>query len=120
VLWDDAKVRQNTTLSVTRMTPFTYGDIDVSWKVSGSIKAFDLPRAGISTKSITASASCPPALIGSGADCTATSPALYLVKSPGIPASPYVKLILKAEFHVTPEGAIADCCPPRPACRSRR
>jgi hypothetical protein len=108
VLWDDSKVRQNTTLAVTRMTPMMYGDIDVSWKVSGSIKAFDFPRAGISTKNITVSASCPPMTAGSGFDCTATSPGIYLMKTPGLPASPYVKLILKARFHVTPEGAIVD------------
>ena len=47
-----------------------------------------------------------PALLGSLYTCTASAPGIALVKTPGLPASPYVKLTLQAKFKVTPEGAI--------------
>jgi len=36
----------------------------------------------------------------------ATSPSFHVLRSPGIPGSPYVKLALKARFTITPEGGI--------------
>jgi hypothetical protein len=105
--WDTANVRQGASLPVTRFTPLINGTMKVSWSVSGSVKVGGLGGA-FATKSLSVSATCLPVTLGSGYDCTANSPALYLVKTPGLPNSPYVKLLIKTKFTVTPEGAITN------------
>jgi chitodextrinase len=107
VAWDTANVRQGASLPVTRFTPLINGTMKVSWSVSGSVKVGELGGA-FSTKSMSVSATCLPVTLGTGYDCTANSPALYLVKTPGLPNSPYVKLLIKTKFTVTPEGAITN------------
>ena len=103
--WDTAKLRQGESLPVTRFTPLSSGTMKVSWQISGSVKVGGLGGAFI-TKSLSVEATCLPATLGTGTECVANSPAIYLLKTPGLPASPYVKLLIKTKFNITPEGAI--------------
>ena len=105
--WDTAKLRQGQSLPVTRFTPLINGTMKVSWQISGSVKVAGLGGA-FSTKNLSVEATCLPATLGSGTECVANSPAIYLLKTPGLPASPYVKLLIKTRFNVTPEGAITN------------
>jgi hypothetical protein len=105
--WDTSNVRQGASLPVTRFTPMINGTMKVSWNVSGSVKVGDLGGA-FTTKTLSVSATCLPVTIGTGYDCTANSPAIYLAKTPGLPNSPYVKLLIKTKFTITPEGAITN------------
>ncbi|MDA0185356.1 PKD domain-containing protein [Solirubrobacter phytolaccae] len=108
VLWDAAKVRQGQSLAVSRFTPLVNGTMKVSWKVSGNVEVGDLGGGSFATKNLSVEATCLPATLGDGATCTANSPALYLIKTPGLPGSPYVKLVLKTKFQITPEGVITN------------
>ena len=105
--WDTANVRQGASLNVTRMMPLMNGTMKVSWRISGSVHVGQL-GGGFSTKNLSVEATCLPATLGSSADCTANSPAIYLLRTPGLPNSPYVKLFLKTKFSITPEGIITN------------
>lgn len=107
VLWDAAKVRQGQSLAVSRFAPLVNGTMKVSWKVSGRVDVGAL-GGSFTTKNLSVEATCLPATLGDSATCTANSPALYLIKTPGLPASPYVKLLLKTKFQITPEGVITN------------
>ena len=72
----------------------------------GTVKPLGFSTVNLGSKTFSDDASCTPALLGSLYTCTATAPGISLVKTPGLPASPYVKLTLQAKFKVTPEGAI--------------
>ena len=89
------------------MMPLINGTMKVSWRISGSVHVGQLGGA-FSTKNLSVEATCLPATLGSGSDCTANSPAIYLLKTPGLPASPYVKLFIKTKFSITPEGIITN------------
>jgi len=104
--FNDSNVRQGAPLTVTRMTPFNTGKMKVSWTVSGTVKPLGFSTVNLGSKTFSDDASCMPAMLGSLYTCTATAPGISLVKTPGLPASPYVKLTLQAKFKVTPEGAI--------------
>ena len=106
--WDKANVRQGAPLTVTRMAPLASGKMKVSWKVTGSVQVGNTGVTNFGTKYLSIQATCLPATLGSNSVCTANSPALYLVKTPGVPGSPYVKLLLKTKFSITPEGAIVN------------
>lgn len=104
--FDQAKVRQGGSLLVTRMSPFQNGKLKVSWTVGGTVKLSGFGTSEFATKTITTDAACMPLLLGGGYTCTAAAPGIPLIKTPGLPASPYVKLTLQARFKITPEGAI--------------
>lgn len=106
--WDSANVRQGETLTVARNSPLQSGELTVSWKVSGRVDVGDLAGGAFATKNVSDEAFCMPKLAGGAYECTAQSPALTLVKTPGIPASPYVKVVLKAKFSITPEGIVTN------------
>ncbi len=107
VTWDSAKVRQGADLNVNRSSPMQSGTLQVRWTVSGSVKPAGFAAVNFTSKSFGDDASCFPHLLGGGYDCTA-SDGIPLVKTPGLPLSPYVKLALKAKFTITPEGAIVN------------
>jgi hypothetical protein len=105
--WDTANVRQGAPLTATRMVPLPTGTMKVAWKISGSVYVGQMGGA-FSTKSLSVDASCSPLTVGTNYECTANSPAVYLVKTPGVPSSPYVKVLFKTKFTITPEGAIVN------------
>jgi PKD repeat protein len=105
--WDTNKVRQGAQLDVSRVAPLTAGHVDVSWVITGSFSPFGLGDIGIGPVPLSKdNVACAPKLSGSGYTCTATSDAFSLVDTPGIPASPYVDMVLEAQFDITPAGAI--------------
>jgi hypothetical protein len=104
--YNDANVRQGAPLTVTRMSPFQTGKLKVTWTVGGTVKPIGFGTKNLGSFNVVDEASCHPALLGSAYTCTAAAPAVNLVKTPGLPGSPYVKLALQAKFKVTPEGAI--------------
>jgi len=105
--WDTSNVRQGASLNVTRVMPMVNGTMKVSWRISGSVHVGELGGA-FTTKNISVEATCLPATLGTSYECTANSPAIYLLKTPGLPGSPYVKLYVKTRFAVTPEGIITN------------
>ena len=107
VTWDSAKVRQGADLNVNRSSPMQSGTLQVRWTVSGSVKPAGLDAVSFTSKSFGVDATCIPHLLGGGYDCTASA-GIPLVKTMGVPLSPYVKLALKAKFTITPEGAIVN------------
>lgn len=104
--YNDTNVRQGAPLTVTRMSPFQTGKLKVTWTVSGTVKPLGFSTVYLGGKTFSDDASCQPALYGSLYSCTATAQGIDLVKTTGLPGSPYVKLTLQAKFKVTPEGAI--------------
>ncbi|MDA0169746.1 PKD domain-containing protein [Solirubrobacter taibaiensis] len=104
--WDSANVRQGASLTVNRNTPLQTGELKVSWKVSGRVDVGDFAGGAFTTKNLSVNAFCMPKLLGGAYTCEAESPAVTLVKTPGLPGSPYVKVVLKAKFAITPEGVI--------------
>jgi len=104
--WDSAKVRQGSPLTVSRMTPFQTGSMQVAWTVSGSVDPLEQGDVHFATKAISSTASCMPLTLGNGYTCTVASPSIPLVKTPGLPGSPYVKVQLRARFTITPKGAV--------------
>ena len=104
--WDSANVRQGAPLTVSRSTPFQTGSLKVSWNISGSVNPLGQGNVYFSTKSISDEAGCMPLTLGTSYECTAETPSVALVKTPGIPGSPYVKVRLRARFTITPEGVI--------------
>ena len=107
VTWDSAKVRQGADLNVNRSSPMQSGTLQVRWTVSGSVKPAGLDAVSFTSKSFGVDATCIPHLLGGSYDCTASA-GIPLVKTMGVPLSPYVKLALKAKFTITPEGAIVN------------
>jgi PKD repeat protein len=108
--WDSSNVRQGANLDVSRVSPLTSGNINVNWAVTGTIKPLGLGN-GVDIGTVNLSAdniSCTPTLSGANYTCTATSGGATLVETPGIPASPYVKLALQVTFTITPTGAIVN------------
>jgi hypothetical protein len=75
--------------------------------VSGSVKPKGLGAVNFDNITFGDDAGCMLQTIGGNYTCTASA-GVPLVKTLGIPASPYVKLVLKATFDVTPEGLIVD------------
>jgi hypothetical protein len=108
VAWDTAKVRQGADLPVSRSSLLQSGTMKVRWTVSGSVKPTGFDTVDFGTKTIGDDATCWPQLMSGNYTCVAISDGLPLVKTPGLPASPYVKLSLKATFTVTGEGAIVN------------
>lgn len=107
--WDDGKVRQGADLAVGRsVSPLSLGTLKVRWTVSGSVKPKGLSTVNFGTKAIGDDASCSLQTLGGNYTCVAFSNGVPLVKTPGLPASPYVKLALKATFNITPEGVITN------------
>ena len=104
--YSDSNVRQGAPLTVTRMSPFQTGSLKVTWTVGGSLKVIGFGTKNLGSFPVSDEANCQPALLGGAFNCTASAPAITLVKTPGLPGSPYVKLTLQAKFKVTPEGAI--------------
>lgn len=107
--WESANVRQGSYLKVTRNTPIQTGQLKVTWKINGSVELINTAQFP-SFPDITTSATaiCTPLTYGDAYTCTATSDALTVFRTPGIAFSPYAKVILKAKFSITPEGAIVD------------
>ena len=107
--WDDGKVRQGADLSVGRsVSPLSLGTLKVRWTVSGNVKPKGFSSVNFGTKAIGDDASCMLQTLGGNYTCVAFSDGIPLVKTPGLPASPYVKIALKATFNVTPEGVITN------------
>jgi hypothetical protein len=107
--WDTAKVRQGADLSVGRsVSPLALGTLKVRWTLTGSVKPKGFSSVDIGTKAIGDDATCSLQTIGGGYSCVAISNGVPLVKTPGIPASPYVKVALKATFNITAEGVITN------------
>jgi hypothetical protein len=107
--WDTAKVRQGADLPIGRsVSPLALGTLKVRWTVTGSVKPKGFSTVDFGTKAFGDDVTCQLATLGSGYTCTAFSDGIPLVKTPGIPASPYVKIALKATFNVTPEGVITN------------
>ena len=105
--WDTDDVRQGQTLDVSRVAPTASGHIEVHWVVTGTVSPLGIADVDIGTLNLSKDVtSCSPTFSGSGFSCTATSDGLTLLKTPGIPLSPYVKLAIQVKFDVTPEGAI--------------
>jgi hypothetical protein len=108
VAWDQNKVRQMRDVPVSRsVTPLALGTLKVRWTASGSVKPKGLGAVNFSGITFGDDAGCSLQTIGGNYTCTAQA-GVPLVKTLGIPASPYVKLVLKATFDVTPEGLIVD------------
>ncbi|MDA0185355.1 PKD domain-containing protein [Solirubrobacter phytolaccae] len=108
--WETANVRQGSYLKVTRNAPIQTGQLKVTWKVDGAVELINKAQFP-SFPEITTSATavCTPLTFGDDAySCTAASDALTVFRTPGIPFSPYAKVVLKARFSITPEGAIVD------------
>jgi len=105
VMHDNA-IRQGASTSVSRMIPLADGTIKISWSASGHVQVGDWGGASFSGKTMSVDATCLPPTLGSTVkECSAVSPPLYLIKGAG-PLTPYVKLVLKTKFSITPEGAI--------------
>ena len=106
--WDTAKVRQGADLPVARsVMPLANGTLKVRWTVTGNVKPAGFSAVELGTKTLGDDATCMPQLQGGGYTCTADD-GIALVKTQGLPASPYVKLAVKATFTITPEGAIVN------------
>jgi hypothetical protein len=108
VTWDPAKLRTGGTLPVGRNTALASGSLKVTWSLSGRIDPLDLGYVNFGVKTVSDEATCTPLSTSENFDCVATSAGLPLVRTPGIPNSPYVKVVLKARFTVTPEGVIVN------------
>jgi hypothetical protein len=108
--WESANVRQGAYLKVSRATPIATGQLKVTWNISGGVELinkYNISQIVDLTHSKTAS--CLPMTYGDVAyTCTATSDALTVFRTPGVGFSPYAKVVLKAKFSITPEGAIVD------------
>jgi hypothetical protein len=106
--WDTNNVRQGADLVVSRSAPLTPGKIDVKWQVTGTLRPLNLFDVDIGTLTLSKDdVVCSTKLSGAGYACTATSGGLTLAETPGVPLSPYVKLVIEAQFDITPEGMIA-------------
>jgi PKD repeat protein len=107
VSWDSGKVRQGSSLDVTRQVSATSGNIAVQWVVTGTVSPLGLGNIDIGTVNLSKDdVTCAPQLTGGAYHCKATSDAITLVETPGIPLSPYVKLAIQVDFGITPQGAV--------------
>ena len=98
------------TCKVTRSSPIVTGQLKVSWNITGGIVLVNKVGFGeIINLNTSATADCLPLTYGDTMySCTATSDPLTVFRSYGVPFSPYAKVVLKAKFSITPEGAIVD------------
>ena len=106
VSWDDADLRAGSKINVFRGAAVQLGTMHVTWNVSGRVNPLSEGYESIGSMNVSADANCAPLTSGGNFDCVATAPALNLINTPGIPLSPYVKVVFKARFTVTPEGAV--------------
>lgn len=109
--YESDDVRQGATLDVSRSASPTTGAISTAWQLTGSliplgIEAFaiDIGTINLSKDNVT----CLPQLSGAAYDCSATSDSVTLVKTPGVPLSPYVNMAMTVTFTITPEGVVTD------------
>jgi hypothetical protein len=105
--WDTGALRQASPLTVSRSTILQTGTMHVTWSLSGSVNPLGSGSKSIGALAFSDDADCAPAVSGANFDCVATSPSITLLKTPGLPLSPYIKLVLKSRFTVTPEGIVA-------------
>lgn len=107
--WNSANVRSGGELPIARTTPpLQGGNLHVTWQATGTVDTAVSSPTDIGVKLFSDDAYCSPSLVLNGAayDCVATTPSVALVRTPGIPGSPYVKLSLKARFTITPEAGV--------------
>jgi hypothetical protein len=104
--WNEDNLKMGKPISIARIAPLATGVMHVSWTINGTADALGSDTIGFGTKAVSANATCMPVMLGSSYDCTATSPGVPLIETPGLPGSPYLKVALKARFTITPEGAI--------------
>ena len=105
--YESNDVRQGANLDVTRVAQSTTGAIDTAWQLTGTVSPLGLGDIDIGTINLSKdNVSCDPKLSGGAYDCTATSDGVTLVETPGVPLSPYVSIVLKVTFSITPEGAV--------------
>ena len=105
--YSDSNVRQGAPLTVTRMSPFQTGKpeghLDRRRQPQGDRVRHQEPGLVPGQRRGELSARAARRRVQRA---RRPRPGITLVKTPGLPGSPYVKLTLQAKFKVTPEGAI--------------
>ena len=98
--WNTDNLRQGADLTVSRMALQPTGSLRISWTFNGEISPYaGLGHRWINDWTSTKDVSCMPQLMGSGYECTATSPKITVVRTDGLVNSPYVEGLVHDPLH---------------------